>query len=276
MISSTFNLKKNKDLRVSLKKLIDKNKTITFWESGLDLNFLIILPKNFFTLFNLTSVYNKNNTFLTISHNVNLLTNILLKNSLLNIWFNVDCSINKLTGVNVIIQTHSCVFTNQRITLLSKSKNNNFDSLSKIFFSTNWTERELQEFSTLKFTNLCDSRRLLTDYTYHNNIFFENYKTTSYNVIEQDLYTRVLHWLLFFSYCFTIICLSFLLYNKSLLHLVILSELLIIIISLISAIISLYFNIYYLLGFILLLLIFGGLELAVNLLILTIIDENFI
>lgn len=48
-------------------------------------------------------------------------------------------------------------------------------------------ERELKEFFHIYYIGLLDTRRLLTDYT-ENKYLLENYKTTSYNIIMQELY----------------------------------------------------------------------------------------
>jgi hypothetical protein len=85
----------------------------------------------------------------------------------------------------------------------------------------------------------------------------------------------VLHWFFYFLYCFLVISLSFIFYNRSLLHLLVLSEALIIILVLSLGVLTLVFNIYYLLGLSILVLIFGGLELSINLLILTLNVKNY-
>lgn len=70
-------------------------------------------------------------------------------------------------------------------------------------------------------------------------------------------------------YLFVIIATSIMLYNKSLLQLLLLSELLVIMLFFIFLVLSTFYNIYYLIGFSFFLLIFGGLELSLNLLLLT-------
>ncbi len=58
-------------------------------------------------------------------------------------------------------------------------------------------------------------------------------------------------------------------YNKSLLQLLLLGEVLVILLFTIFLALASYFNLYYLIGFSFFLLIFGGLELSLNILLLT-------
>jgi Ni,Fe-hydrogenase III component G len=63
----------------------------------------------------------------------------------------------------------------------------NFSSLSNIYSSFTWVERELSEANNINFLNLKDSRRLLSDY----NLFktdTNSYNTNSYNILTQDIY----------------------------------------------------------------------------------------
>lgn len=171
----------------------------------------------------------------------------------------------------LLISTYSCFLTSERLNILLPVKNNvNLFSISSLFKSTIWTERELSEFNNVNYVSLKDSRRLLTDYTNSHSINVNTFKTTSYDLINQDLYTRLLQWFFYFLFLFIVITLSFIFYNKSLLHLLILSEIIIILFICIISALMLLFNIYYLVGLSLIILVFGGLELAINLLFLVI------
>lgn len=90
---------------------------------------------------------------------------------------------------STLINTYSCFLTSERLNIVANLKNAKIlPTISNIFKSTTWTERELMEFNVLKFSNITDSRRLLTDYTYHQVLTLQTYKTTSYDLIYQDLY----------------------------------------------------------------------------------------
>lgn len=60
-------------------------------------------------------------------------------------------------------------------------------SSSYIIPSFSWVERELREFFNIYYIGLCDTRKLLTDYT-ELSYNTESYLTASYDLILQDLY----------------------------------------------------------------------------------------
>ena len=70
-------------------------------------------------------------------------------------------------------------------------------------------------------------------------------------------------------YIFICVVSSIALYNRSLLQLLLLGEILVILLFIIFLTLSSFFNLYYLIGFSFFLLIFGGLELSLNILLLT-------
>ena len=70
-------------------------------------------------------------------------------------------------------------------------------------------------------------------------------------------------------YLFLVIIFSIILYNKSLLQLLLLGEVLVILLFTIFLLLSTFYNLYYLVGVSFFLLIFGGLELSLNILLLT-------
>lgn len=79
----------------------------------------------------------------------------------------------------------------------------------------------------------------------------------------------MLHWLSLILYLLISILVSVGIYNKSLLQLLVLGEVLLIIFFITYIILASYFNIYYLISFSFFLLIFGGLELSLNILLIT-------
>ena len=48
-------------------------------------------------------------------------------------------------------------------------------SLSKIYKGSLWIERETKEFSSIEYNNLIDSRKLLSNYNYNNNLQYNNF-----------------------------------------------------------------------------------------------------
>ena len=60
-------------------------------------------------------------------------------------------------------------------------------SLSRVFSSYTWVEREIKEFYGITFLGLRDSRRLLTDYTTLEPLN-DQYETRGYNSVAQDIF----------------------------------------------------------------------------------------
>lgn len=52
---------------------------------------------------------------------------------------------------------------------------NEIQSLSHILKGTIWIERELKEFSNIPYSNLLDTRKLLSNYNYNNILSYNNY-----------------------------------------------------------------------------------------------------
>ena len=60
-------------------------------------------------------------------------------------------------------------------------------SLSRVFSSYTWVERETKEFYGITFLGLRDSRRLLSDYTTVEPLT-DQYETSGYNTVIQDIF----------------------------------------------------------------------------------------
>lgn len=87
---------------------------------------------------------------------------------------------------NQIITTHlSCYFKQNNILIHTFLKENLLYSLSYVYQSFSWLEREISELDHLYVVGLRDSRRLLTNYLFSSDI--EVYNTSSYNCIIQNL-----------------------------------------------------------------------------------------
>ncbi len=80
----------------------------------------------------------------------------------------------------------------------------------------------------------------------------------------------MLQWYFYINYILLGIIISFVLYNKTIFQLLILGEVIIMLFFILGLTLLGVYNIYYLLGFSIILLILGGLELALNLLLLVI------
>ena len=256
----TFNLRKKKDIRHYFKVLILNKKKIKTLVSVLDLT--IVYGWNLKKL-----KFYKTNTKYNVHHFLmkgqNYLHFLLLKNTLNNLFFFKDLTF--LTKTKQLIYCYSCFLTGSKLSVFKKSKKN-VVSLSNIFFSQNWFEREISECNLIFFINLKDNRKLLTDYGYRNDHNSLSY--SQYNGVLNEYFKGLLRWLFLFLFLILSILTTLWIYRRSLFHLIILSEVVIILLTLVLTILMLKLNLYYLVGFSLIILIFGGLELALNLLIL--------
>lgn len=181
----------------------------------------------------------------------------------------VDSGVVCSGKLHTLVTSFSCLLTGERI-LLRVNLRSSLPSLQTILPAAVWVERELCEFNGYLLNSALDTRRLLTDYTQHSVLNSTVYKVNSYSSIVQDLYMWMLHWLFFFSFCILMSIASFFIFNNSLLHLILIGEVLVVLLVMLMAVISAYFNLYILIGLATLLLVFGGLELSLNLLFFSI------
>lgn len=102
-------------------------------------------------------------------------------NSLL--FLNLDATfVNRGELSNYYLSTQT-IFSDFKILVsIVLPKSTYIYSLSPIYSGNTWVERELKEFYKLSFINLTDSRKLLSNYNYNNNL---NYN--QFNNIIQDI-----------------------------------------------------------------------------------------
>lgn len=117
-----------------------------------------------------------------------LIWQLLLKAKLTHIYAYLDSSCYKSYGDLVYQTSYSCLYINSNITFITSTADRSIFSISNIFLASQWVERELREFFDISIVNLTDTRRLLTDYTFGDTAKFNGYKTTSYDLVVQDLY----------------------------------------------------------------------------------------
>lgn len=262
-----FKVDKRNIALVNIKRLKIKKKVKLVSLENTSLN--LFLNKSIYSVYsNTNNSININQLFLT--NKKYYLYCLILKNLILNNFFFYDNSVVFFNKNKLISTNFSCLISNERMILYiwPFKKTNKYFSISTLYSSSQWAEREINEFNNIFYVNLTDSRRLLTDYLMFNYSTI-NYKLTGYNLISQEINKRVLHWFFFFLFYIYIIIISFYFINFSLLHIIILSEILIILLILLACVLTVTYNIYWLLGLGLILLIFGGLELSLNLLLLS-------
>lgn len=291
-----FNLFKQKDKRQKLEKykinkyFFDKylqtvlkifkdEEVIELWNVNVpsdSLAYVYILNKlnkqsqyilSFFT----ANIDAKNNLNFTFNYNSYYYFILLLKLQFNNLFFPVDMTYYLKTNSRAVLVGITSYFTNNYLKLMFQLDEQfiNLTSISNIYSSFTWVERELSESNDITFLNLKDSRRLLSDYTLLKTNL-NDYNTTSYNILTQDIYLikKLLHWLYVFSFFLNCALLSFIFYNKNLISLLLISEVILLLLFFLIIIVASFYNINYLLSFSFFILIFGGLELALNLLLL--------
>lgn len=97
----------------------------------------------------------------------------------------VPLDMSYIDDLDSLVTVSSCYMTGFFIVTYTQGRH--LPSLSNIYSSFTWVERELKEFSDLLFAGLKDTRRLLTDYTVATSDY-TSYKTTSYDGLTQNLY----------------------------------------------------------------------------------------
>ncbi len=161
--------------------------------------------------------------------------------------------------------------TNQQTIAMVTTFGKIFFSLTSIYPSAVWLERELKELDRIWVRNLRDTRKLLHDYTLTARKYNLDwaYVTNHYDTISQELLKVMLCWSFYFLFFIATIFLSFCFLNKAFLLLLLLTEVIVVFLFLVFLTIAAVYNTTYLINLGLLLLILGGLELALAFLLLT-------
>lgn len=185
-----------------------------------------------------------------------------------NVFFPMDLSCWNSKEFLSLSSVFSCFFKkNFNIFFFNFSEKRLF-SLSLIHSSYIWVEREAKEFFGITFLGLKDSRRLLTDYTVLEQST-DQYETRGYNTAIQDIFFKgLLHWLFVFIYLFLCMLVSICFLNRGFLSLLLVSEIILLLLFFLAMSVAIFYNIYYMLVISFFVLVFGGLELCINLLII--------
>jgi len=111
--------------------------------------------------------------FLNIFNNTNFLFFIITRYNLNNIFLYI---MDNVIVKNIYYISYQSYFFDFKILVKSKFKKN-IMSLSTIYGSITWGERENKEFNKVTFLNLKDSRKLLSNYNYNKKNNYNNYST---------------------------------------------------------------------------------------------------
>ena len=161
------------------------------WFSPFPWDIFMGVNDNNLVFFNSSTLNNINSLEVEVSNNTQIIYHNLLNTNLISMYTYIDASCYNTEENFIYISSFSCLYTNTRVNFFLKHNLEQYPTIfssTSIFLSSQWVERELREFFNLFIINLNDTRRLLTDYMSFN-ISLVNYKTTSYDLITQDLYS---------------------------------------------------------------------------------------
>ena len=182
---------KNFDNRQKVITVRDGEVEKKYWAYSYMFELFLLSPSSSYNFICSQSTLNSNHLQLHSKSNNQLLIHNNLYFSLHNIYTYVDASFYVTQTTGIYISTFSCLFHHSRISIfnhLEFTKQLTLTSTSNLFRGACWIERELKEFFSLNIKNLLDSRRLLTDYMVDTKVSNNEYKTTSFDLITQDLY----------------------------------------------------------------------------------------
>ena len=161
------------------------------WFSPFPWDIFVSLNSNNLIFLNSSTLNNVNTLSLQVSNINQINYHNLLNSSLMSLYTYIDASCYYTERDFIYISSFSCLYSNARVTFYLKNlltTHPTIFSSSSIFLGSQWVERELKEFFNLYFINLNDTRRLLSDYM-GLDLHYSTYKTTSYDLITQDLYS---------------------------------------------------------------------------------------
>lgn len=91
-------------------------------------------------------------------------------------FYNLDITNYKILNKYKYFIAYQSIFFDFKI-LIDTTVKNTIQSLSSINKGSLWLERENKEFSSLQYTNLNDTRKLLSNYNYNNSIQYNQFNS---------------------------------------------------------------------------------------------------
>jgi hypothetical protein len=136
------------------------------------------LDTSILSITNLTFKYSYNSNNFIIKINKNFIYYFFLLNnkniSTLNFYILDMLVLKTNTDNNNYYVGYQSLFYDFKILIESKFYNN-ISSISKVYSGSLWSEREIKEFNKVNFSNLTDSRKLLSNYNYNDSINYNNF-----------------------------------------------------------------------------------------------------
>lgn len=112
---------------------------------------------------------------------------LFLNFNLDEIFFPVDAYVYQQNAHKVYNLVFTSVYYQRWLSVSCAYVDEQLYSISNIYKSFVWVEREIQELTNTYFIGLVDNRRLLTDYTMYQ-LNSAVYRTNSYDLVTQNLY----------------------------------------------------------------------------------------
>jgi len=131
-----------------------------------------------FSILNFSNIkfkfYYANNIFFLEIKNYYLFCLLNKKNVNCMLLYNLDSVIVSEKGSNSIYSALQTFFFDIKI-LINTEFSKSIKSISCIYPSNLWVERELKEFNNVNFINMPDTRKLLSNYNYNNLLVYNNF-----------------------------------------------------------------------------------------------------
>lgn len=89
-------------------------------------------------------------------------------------FYIVDLTVLDKKTVNEYNIVYQSIFYDFKL-LIETTFKKNISSISTIYNGSLWIERETKEFNNIQYTNLLDTRKLLSNYNYNNNLEYNNF-----------------------------------------------------------------------------------------------------
>lgn len=89
-------------------------------------------------------------------------------------FYILDIITYKNINTNYYFLAYQSIFFDFKI-LVETTFKDSINSLSKIYKGSLWIERETKEFNAIQYNNLTDTRKLLSNYNYNNELQYNNY-----------------------------------------------------------------------------------------------------
>ena len=150
-------------------------------------NFYILLK--FLKIFIIGFLLKKKDIIFFLKYNHIMPISLFLKfNSVFKAFALMDiCVTDNINDINRFELTYSFIFKTNRIFLKTKLSSNKYIlSLSSVFGSANWLEREAWDMFGIKFLLHPDLRRILTDYGFKGHPLRKDFPLTGYYEIQYD------------------------------------------------------------------------------------------